>query len=44
MVCIALSHLTGSTGFAPFFFNWGGMYQEGVIDALEWKTNRFRLI
>ncbi|MEZ9047661.1 metal-dependent hydrolase [Vibrio cyclitrophicus] len=44
VVCIALSHLTGGYGFAPFFYDWGGMYQEGVIDALEWKTNRFRLI
>ncbi|MFA1576188.1 metal-dependent hydrolase [Vibrio cyclitrophicus] len=35
---------TGGHGFAPFFYDWGGMYQEGVIDGLEWKTNRFRLI
>ncbi|CAK2040363.1 inner membrane protein [Vibrio crassostreae] len=44
VVCIALSHLTGGHGLAPFFYDWGGMYQEGVIDGLEWKTNRFRLI
>lgn len=44
VVCIALSHLTGGYGFAPFFYDWGSMYQEGLIDALEWKANRFRLI
>ncbi|UTZ25194.1 hypothetical protein HB762_28435 (plasmid) [Vibrio campbellii] len=44
IVCIGLSHITGGQGFAPFFYDWAGMYEQGLIDALEWKTNRFRLI
>ncbi|KGK16814.1 MULTISPECIES: metal-dependent hydrolase [Vibrio] len=44
IVCIALSHATGGSGFAPFFYDWSGMYERGLIDALEWKSNRFRLI
>ena len=44
IVCIGLSHITGGQGFAPFFYDWAGMYEQGLIDALEWKANRFRLI
>lgn len=44
IICIAVTHLTGSSGFAPFFYDWSGLYQQGLIDAMEWKTNRFRLI
>lgn len=44
LVCIALSHLTGGDGFAPFFYDWGGLYDSGLIDGKEWKANRFRLI
>ncbi|WP_318409140.1 hypothetical protein [Photobacterium leiognathi] len=34
----------GSGSFSPFFFDWGGYYNQGLIDAAEWKANRFRLI
>lgn len=44
IVCIALNHVTGGQGFASFFYDWSGIYDKGLIDALEWKTNRFRLI
>ncbi|MGF1723121.1 hypothetical protein L4D12_00170 [Photobacterium nomapromontoriensis] len=37
-------HLTGSGSFSPFFFDWGGYYDNGLIDAAEWKANRFKLI
>jgi len=43
LVCIVLSQaLHTSSEWYPFFYNWGGMYQEGVVDAAEWKANRFR--
>jgi inner membrane protein len=35
---------TFKDGFTPFFFRWDQLYQEGVIDAYEWKSNRFRWI
>jgi inner membrane protein len=41
---IGLNHLTGSNSFAPFFYDWGGLYNQGIIDGAEWKANRFRLI
>lgn len=44
IACIGVSHLTGGAGFAPFFYDWGGLYNQGVIDGYEWKQNRFRLI
>ena len=28
-------------GFIPFFFDWKGYYEDGLIDAAEWKKNRF---
>ncbi|WP_198038469.1 hypothetical protein [Photobacterium angustum] len=44
IACIGVSHITGSGSFSPFFFDWGGYYDEGLIDAAEWKANRFKLI
>lgn len=43
-LAIAFSHVIGSGGFAPFFFDWSGLYENGIIDAFEWKSNRFKLI
>ncbi|WP_305406523.1 hypothetical protein [Photobacterium leiognathi] len=40
IACIGVSHITGSGSFSPFFFDWGGYYNQGLID----KANRFRLI
>lgn len=44
IACIGLNQITGGQGVAPFFYDWSGMYERGLIDALEWETNRFRLI
>jgi inner membrane protein len=29
-------------GYVPFFYDWQEMYREGLIDASEWKANRWR--
>lgn len=44
-VCCVIFMVTHrhSGGFVPFFFDWGGYYQDGIIDASEWKKNRFRI-
>lgn len=45
LACVGLSLMTrhwGGGGFSPFFFDWAGYYRDGVIDAKEWKENRFR--
>lgn len=46
VICAALAITFGglSDGFAPFFYNWSEMYQNGVIDGSEWKANRWKLI
>lgn len=30
------------SGWYPFFYDWHGLYQSGVVDAKEWKNNRFK--
>lgn len=44
VVCIAIGWATKSWGgeFVPFFYDYAGMYDSGVIDAKEWRDNRFR--
>jgi inner membrane protein len=44
LTCILLTKLIGDTGFIPFFYDWANLYQQGIIDAIEWKQNRFRLL
>lgn len=44
-VCVVLAMLfkpDGGAGWYPFFPDWGGMYQDGVVDAKEWKDNRLK--
>lgn len=44
VLCILLMKLIGDSGFVPFFYDWAGMYNQGIIDASEWKKNRFRIL
>ncbi|TXH62516.1 MAG: metal-dependent hydrolase, partial [Thiothrix sp.] len=32
----------GGSGWYPFFYDWHGLYQSGVVDAKEWKDNRLK--
>ncbi len=45
LVCVGIFSLTHRTAsdFIPFFYDWGQYYADGVIDAAEWKKNRFRI-
>jgi inner membrane protein len=45
LLCAILVWQRESTpgGFLPFFYDWSGLYRSGLIDGLEWKTNRFKL-
>ena len=45
-ICLLLAVLITpvSDSWYPFFYNWGGLYNEGLIDGKEWKDNRFRLL
>ena len=45
VVCALLIFTKQTTGgFIPFFFDWGALYEKGVIDGHEWRTNRFNFI
>jgi len=46
VVCAVLIWMRSSTpgGFIPFFYHWADYYKSGLIDGLEWKTNRFNQI
>ena len=45
LVCVVVESLLHKTmGWYPFFYDWEGMYESGVIDGAEWKANRFRLL
>lgn len=33
-----------SDRFAPYFMNWPGLYEAGLIDASEWRTKRWELL
>lgn len=44
-VCFVLaSQLHTVSDFFPFFYGWGDLYQQGIIDGYEWKKNRFNFI
>ena len=44
VVCYAISTTLFNSEFMPFFYHWGELYQDGIIDGSEWKANRFKLI
>lgn len=45
VVCIFVaSQMHTTSDFFPFFYNWSDLYQNGTIDAYEWKKNRFNFI
>lgn len=41
-LCAALVLLRSASGWYPFFYDWAGLYNSGVIDGAEWRANRFR--
>ena len=45
LVCVVVGSLLHSVmGWYPFFYDWAGLYETGVIDGIEWKANRFRFL
>lgn len=45
-VVVGIQMHRGGAGsdFAPYFFDWSGAYEDGKIDAYEWKQNRWKFI
>ena len=46
LVCAVLvwSKHSTTSGFIPFFYHWGDYFEKGLIDGMEWRTNRFNVI
>lgn len=42
LLIVVLFKPHGGIGWMPFFYDWAGLYESGVIDAKEWKDNRLR--
>lgn len=45
LICVAIGIMTkqwGHGSFTPFFFDWAGYYNDGIVSGHEWKENRFR--
>ncbi|MDD2767187.1 MAG: hypothetical protein PHT19_00545 [Methylococcus sp.] len=42
VICVFIVWHTPDNRFTPFVFDWGGYYEQGLIDGREWKENRFR--
>lgn len=45
-ICLLFAVLIkpGAGRWYPFFYDWGGLYNDGLIDGKEWKDNRFRFL
>lgn len=41
-ICALIVWHRPDSGYTPFFFYWGGYYEQSLIDGREWKENRFR--
>lgn len=43
-LCLAIALLgrAAEGGFSPYFVDYAGLYRRGMIDAKEWRENRFR--
>lgn len=37
-------NLRADRSFIPFFYDWSRLYEQGIIDGSEWRTNRFRFL
>lgn len=46
VACAVLIWMRTTTpgGFIPFFYQWGEYFDRGLVDGLEWRTNRFNVI
>ena len=41
--CFIIYHTRTTGNFSPFFIHWGELYEEGIIDAYEWRMNRLKI-
>jgi inner membrane protein len=41
--CFIVYHTKTVSQFSPFFYHWGELYDQGIIDGAEWRTNRLKI-
>jgi len=41
--CFVVYHTKATGSFTPFFINWSGLYDQGIIDASEWRFHRLNI-
>lgn len=41
--CFVVYQTSSMGNFTPFFYHWGDLYEQGIIDGSEWRTNRLKL-
>ena len=44
VVCSAFVIALGASGWYPFLWDWAGYYNDGMLDASEWRQNRFKIL
>jgi inner membrane protein len=42
--CAFVAVSWSGSAWYPFFYDWSGLYDGGVIDGAEWRANRFRFL
>ena len=41
--CFIIYQTRTTNHFSPFFYHWGDLYEDGIIDANEWRTHRLNI-
>jgi len=44
LIGFQLHKSSNGSDFMPYFYDWNGAYEGGIIDAYEWKQNRWKFI
>lgn len=41
--CFVIYHTRAAGHFSPFFYHWGELYDDGIIDGYEWRQHRLNI-
>jgi len=41
--CFVIYQTKNAGHFSPFFYHWGDLYEQGIIDGHEWRANRLNI-
>jgi inner membrane protein len=43
VACFFVYQTKTAGNFSPFFYHWGELYEQGIIDGNEWRANRLNI-